>query len=341
MGKAMKILFFGSAFAVALMVLWFLFLLVLNGFSLTALAGGEFKTEEHEISDGFQNISLNTKTGDITLLPSEDGKCRVVCYEREKTGSLVTLLGDTLVVKPNDTRAWYEKMFSFGNAKITLYLPQREYSALTVSGSTGDVKINDGINVKTLTVTQSTGDVVIGKISVGEASVTVSTGDILLNGISSEKDVKATSSTGDITLKNINCGGDIEVKLSTGDAVFTDVFANSIITSASTGDAALTGVKARGDITLKRSTGVVKLTDTVCEKLSVTTDTGDVRLTKSDAKEISIHTDTGDVSGSLLSEKVFITKTGTGRVSVPKTTEGGQCQITTDTGNIRISIFSE
>ena len=51
-----------------------------------------------------------------------------------------------------------------------------------------------------------------------------------------------------------------------------------------------------------------------------------------------VNTSTGDVNGTLLSEKIFITDTSTGRVSVPKTTSGGKCEITTSTGDINIGI---
>ena len=37
-------------------------------------------------------------------------------------------------------------------------------------------------------------------------------------------------------------------------------------------------------------------------------------------------------------EKIFIAKASIGDVSVPETTAGGKCKITTDTGDIRISI---
>ena len=51
-----------------------------------------------------------------------------------------------------------------------------------------------------------------------------------------------------------------------------------------------------------------------------------------------IVTDTGDVTGTFLSDKVFIYKTDTGDVDLPRTQSGGRCDITTDTGDIRISI---
>ena len=69
--------------------------------------------------------------------------------------------------------------------------------------------------------------------------------------------------------------------------------------------------------------------------------TGDVELNACDAGGLSLKTTTGDVTGTLLSEKVFITDTSTGDVSVPKTTSGGKCEISTTTGDIRIDIVDK
>ena len=66
--------------------------------------------------------------------------------------------------------------------------------------------------------------------------------------------------------------------------------------------------------------------------------TGDVRMEGCDAAEIFILTDTGDVAGSLLSDKVFVVETDTGDVDVPRSAAGGRCEITTDTGDIRITV---
>ncbi len=57
-----------------------------------------------------------------------------------------------------------------------------------------------------------------------------------------------------------------------------------------------------------------------------------------DAETIYVNTDTGSVTGTLLTDKVFIIETDTGSVDVPKSITGGRCEITTDTGNIRITI---
>jgi DUF4097 and DUF4098 domain-containing protein YvlB len=57
-----------------------------------------------------------------------------------------------------------------------------------------------------------------------------------------------------------------------------------------------------------------------------------------DAAEIYIKTDTGNVEGRFLSDKVFIAKTDTGLINVPKTITGGRCEITTNTGDICVTL---
>ena len=74
------------------------------------------------------------------------------------------------------------------------------------------------------------------------------------------------------------------------------------------------------------------------EKFSIKRSTGDVKFNSCDATEIYVKTDTGDVSGSLLSNKVFFTNTDTGDVEIPKTMDGGKCEIITDTGDIKITV---
>ena len=99
----------------------------------------------------------------------------------------------------------------------------------------------------------------------------------------------------------------------------TDIECKNVISSGNTGDISLKNVNA-------------------AEKISIERSTGDVRFDGCDAAEIFVKTDTGDVAGTLLSDKVFIVETDTGSVDVPKTVTGGQCEITTSTGDINISI---
>lgn len=112
----------------------------------------------------------------------------------------------------------------------------------------------------------------------------------------------------------------MSVNVSTGRAYLTDVTCKSVTSRGSTGDLFLNAVVAADTITVRRSTG-------------------DIRFEGVDAAEIFADTDTGDVTGTLLTDKVFMVQTDTGRINVPKTTTGGRCEITTDTGDITLSIL--
>lgn len=127
--------------------------------------------------------------------------------------------------------------------------------------------------------------------------------------------IDISTSTGDITITGVTCEGDIVINVSTGKANLTDIKCKSFISDGSTGDISLKNVIAT-------------------EKFSIERSTGDVKFDACDATEIWVETDTGDVTGKLLSEKIFITQTSTGDVHVPKSTNGGKCEITTSTGDI-------
>ena len=129
--------------------------------------------------------------------------------------------------------------------------------------------------------------------------------------------IDIATSTGDITVSGVTCEGDLKINVSTGKVNLTDIKCKSLISDGSTGDFSLKNVIAT-------------------EKFSIERSTGDVKFDACDATEIWVETDTGDVTGKLLSEKIFITETSTGDVHVPKSTNGGKCEITTSTGDIYI-----
>lgn len=132
--------------------------------------------------------------------------------------------------------------------------------------------------------------------------------------------------------------GTVSVKTATGNVKAEDLTAELVDISVTTGRINLAHIDCK-NLTTNGNTGKTILKNViVAEKLYVTRTTGGVNLDGCDASEIVIKTNTGDVTGTLLTEKVFIAHTDTGRVKVPNTTSGGRCEITTDTGNIKITI---
>lgn len=279
----------------------------------------KYQTNLYEITEAFKDISIKTDTADIIFVLSDDGKCRVGCYEEEKAKHSVTVQENTLAINIVNQKSWYNYIgINIGTPKIMVYLPETEYTSLVIKTSTGDIEIPRDFNFQNVDISLSTGDVDFYASAFELIKIKASTGDISLENMSVGS-LDLSVSTGEITVKGVNCEGDIRVNVSTGKAYLTDVNCNSVLSSGSTGDINLKNVIAKEKFSIKRSTG-------------------DVKFNGCDAGEITIKTDTGDVIGSLLSEKVFITKTSTGKINVPKTVTGGKCEIKTDTGDIKITL---
>jgi DUF4097 and DUF4098 domain-containing protein YvlB len=319
MKKSAKIwLIIASLLVIIGAVMFAVSLIAYNG-DFTKFATAKYQTNMHEISEEFADISIDTDTANIVFLPSDDGKCKVECHERENENHSVKVENGTLKITYVDQREWYEYIgINFGSTRVTIYLPSTEYSSLRIKEDTGNITLTSDFGFDVIDIKTSTGDVHCDRATAESVKIRTSTGNIELIGIEcSSLDLGA--STGNINVSDAKCSGDIKIEVSTGNTKLQSVSCKSLTSSGDTGDILLKKVIAS-------------------EKFSIETDTGDIDFNASDAAEIFVETDTGDVCGTLLSSKVFITETDTGDVDVPKSTVGGRCEITTSTGDIEISI---
>lgn len=291
-------------------------------FNFSALSTEVIETNEHNITEKFNNISIKTYTAQIKLLPSEGGECKVVCIEDAKLRHTVRVDEKTLKINLVDERKWYEHISIFTSEKksVTVYLPVDEYDVLLAETDTGDIDIREGFSFKSAKLESDTGDIFFR--SNAETIVDIST------------------DTGDITAENVH-GNIIKAETDTGRVkIATSELEDGINIESDTGSITLTDVKP-GSVNIEADTGKVTIANVVAEKLiSVKTSTGDVKLEAVDAPSIYAKTSTGDVRGTLLSEKVFRTKTSTGKINVPPSVSGGICEITTSTGDVNIT-FAE
>ncbi len=277
------------------------------------------ETNRHEIIEDFSNISITADIEDIRFIHTTETSASIVFLEEEKQKHSATVSNGTLNISFNDTREWYEKIgiFSTKIPSITLYLPKTAYESVTVHTYTSDILLPKEFTFQNVEIKNSTGDVECYAASTELIKIGTSTGDIEMTNTTAGA-LELSTSTGDIEIENINCTGDIKIGVSTGETELSNVTCNNLSSRGSTGDIELQNVIAQNTFNITRSTG-------------------DVGLDACDAAEIIIVTDTGDVSGYLLTEKIYITDSDTGRINVPKTTSGGKCHITTDTGNIKFA----
>ncbi len=276
------------------------------------------------ITEPFDAIFIESRTDDVELRPSNDGTTQALFREVKGYRHEVAVENGTLTVRMLDERSWLEKLsfsfFSFGrrSPEITVVMPASVHPSLTVDTSTGDVNLSADLTFDRIHIDGSTADVLGSASALNAVEIAVSTGDILLDGITASE-MTLSVSTGDISVSDATCRGPVSADMSTGYLTLRNVSCQSLSSDGSTGDILLDNVVAAGPLTLNRSTG-------------------DVVFQNCDAVSLDVSTSTGDITGTLRSPKQFTTSTGTGDISVPQSTSGGLCNLSTSTGDITILI---
>ena len=261
------LILFGIAFAMA-------------DFVIRQLSSEKYEVNDYSVEASFDEIEILSDISDITFTLSEDGMCRVLCHEREKLKHEVTVEDGRLIIREEDTRKWYDyiSFFSFGDARVTVYLPKAQFDALTVSVDTGDIRIPKSISFDHVEIKTSTGDVnVHGSARMERIQITTSTGEIEIENVLCAEIILKTS-TGDVELRNTVADAFLQVQTSTGDVEFERFDAPVITVKTSTGDVEGTLLSSKR-FNVDTSTGDVEVPDDEGDQTcSITTSTGDVEI---------------------------------------------------------------
>lgn len=315
-----KIFLIAAAVLILIGALLYVGVMAKNDWNFASLGKSDYETNTYDVTDSFHSISIRSDTEDISFVPSDDGSCRVEIREKKDKSHTVTVKEDSLCIEGPESENWSISFwfFSSNEPKITVYLPESEYKTLFIDENTGSVSVPAEFKFESIDITASTGAVDCRASAAGAIRIETSTGSIGVRDLTAGE-LQLTVSTGKVAVQSVTCEGAVEVGVTTGKTELTDVSCGSLVSEGSTGAIAMKNVLAVDRITVRR-------------------DTGSVRFEACDAAELDIETDTGDVTGTLLTEKVFIARSDTGRVKVPETTAGGKCKVTTDTGDIEISV---
>ena len=157
--KAKKLIILATSL---LMIGFILFcgVMTMNKWDFKKLTTFKYQTNNYEITQDFSNILVESSTANIVFVKSTDGKCKVDCYKKEKLIHVVEVVDDTLTIKANDKRKWYDYVgIDFDIEVVTVSLPETSYNNLVVNSNTSDVQIPSGFNFNSINVTVSTGDI--------------------------------------------------------------------------------------------------------------------------------------------------------------------------------------
>ena len=319
MSKATKIGLITATILVVIGAIIFTGVITMFNFDFSKLDTNNYETNTYNITEAFDNISIDVSVSEIKFLPADTEQCKIVCYEPAKQKHSATVQNSTLNISVNDTRKWYEHIsISVASPKLTVYLPQDKYTSLTINNTTGSVTIPQNFTFDDMKIKGSTGNFDCLASCSNLIDINLSTGRIKLNNLKANN-MTIACTTGSVNINSVNADGDIRIKTSTGAIKLSDINC--------------------ANLTAKCTTGSTVLSNTIAsENFAINSTTGSVKFESCDAENINIKTTTGSVSGTLRSDKIFITETTTGSVKVPKTTTGGICEVKTTTGSVKLAI---
>ena len=317
--------------------------------------------KSYDITDSFDKIEVNADVADVEVLPAVDGGCRVdVCGNRKVSYSAAVSDG-VLIITERDDRAWYQKIIpGFGESRITVYLPNLEYSSFAVDAATSDVDIKGSFNFGIFDLAVSTGDIEIEGITADAVSIKVSTGDVELENVICSGEIKHKCSTGKLEARDITAGsvstvgssgdvemerltvsGEVAVERDTGELEIYGAIMGGIVTKTSTGCVVMERVSAAGDIVLESSTGDITLTEIKCSSFSQSSSTGDLRISNAECETFNSSASSSKlcmtsliVSGTLTAER------DSGDVTLDGC-DANEIFITTDTGDVRGTLLTD
>ena len=183
----------------------------------TGLRTGSYEANTHQISEPFDSLSIVTDTADLVFAPSKDGTCRVECYEDVQAKHRVTVQDGTLQISVVNEKNWYAWIgWHSETPKVTVYLPNREYAALSVKETSGDITIPADFLFEKVELTVSTGDIRCEASVSGTLYIETTTGDADLVNVRC-KNLETSGTTGNLHLKNVIAEEAFRIVRDTGD----------------------------------------------------------------------------------------------------------------------------
>ena len=298
--------------------------LALGGLALTMFGfrsvpvSGDVTERSFPVDGDFQNIRVEGLVSNIQFLPSGDDSCSVIYIGDDRLEHTVEIADDTLIIREADPVKGINLTLS--ENKLQVLLTRQQYQDLYIRGTSGDIDVIRDFIFRDVDIATSTGEIGYRASAIGSVTADTDTGRIIL-GQSQPTSVDLSSDSGSMAIVGVVTEGTFRATSNTG-----EIFMN---------------FSQLGELQLEADSGDLRMDNVLANAFRFNTNTGDVSLIRCDADQMDITTDTGDITGTVLTGKSFIPTTDTGSVSVPEGTSGGECRLTTDTGDIDIQLAPE
>ncbi len=276
MNKRRNAMLIASA-AIGIGLVMILASLALTGFDFRKLGTSETKTENYEFTESFTKIEIAAVSSDVRFARSTDGKAHIESVHSVALKEDVGVQNGVLRLEQNGEGGVKFFVWNFGdNERMTVYLPQAEYEALTVATASGDVDVPEELSFTDATLATASGDVrfrarCAGNMTVSTVSGRIEAGDMELRRL----DLATTS--GDIELKSLRASEKLAIHTVSGDVALDRCDG--------------------GEIDLKTTSGEIEGTLLTGKVFEVHTTSGKVKVPSDTAGAplCTIHTVSGDV----------------------------------------------
>lgn len=291
-------------------------------YDFTVLNIVKFETELCEISDEFQNINIQGDNLNVLIEASKDEKCQVSFSDNVKSKHTAKVKDDTLMIKADDGRDWYEHFgVNLVRPEVIISLPKERYEALVIEAANGSVTLSSGMTFQSVCISLDAGEIECLTDVEQSIELQLGAGDIQVANLHAAE-LKVNTATASVEMEKVTIDRCLDISLNAGSAELTDVTCGELRYSGNASDLELERVLSSGDIRLKNTTG-------------------DISFEECDAKEFHVETVGGDVEGTILTDKAFKVDTVSGSVRVPDTNDGGDFNIKTVSGDVKIRIERE
>ncbi len=162
----------------------------------------------YEFDEQIVNIEIYTTACDVRIVPSGDGKCRVVCKEADTLIHDVEMIRGTLRIKKRNGRS--------GNLTnipllIEVSVPDVPYSSLSIDTTSGSQDISAGLSFTDARLTSSSGGIRTAADIEGSLNIRTTSGSQSISGASAPE-IAAESTSGSIVAEDMNAAEELFLK---------------------------------------------------------------------------------------------------------------------------------
>ncbi len=300
---------------------------------VTGSDSNEIVVTAHKTAWDSNTSQAEAALSEMKVVIAQDGNTVTVKYIPD---SKLTIIGsirndtvDFTIAVPTETSVQVKA----GHGKVSL---SDTLGAADLSSSSGKINITDVVG--SLDARTHSGNISAQRIQAKDGNVNLHTdfGDISLEDTSAEN-IDISTNSGAVGLRDVTATGSVTLGSDFGNIGFESGSAGRITADTNSGKVRLTGLTVAGDITARSDFGDITLMQVCAASYDLDTNSGEVSVTGASGT-IKAHSDFGAIVIIAAEDADIDLTTNSGGIEFEGSLGAGPHILTTDFGNINISL---